>query len=479
MAAQLHPGGSGLMLAVTGSSHPLAEEAQALAERLQQLALAAAAASVPPADAGSRTWVQERHCGQSSDLQWINIPGLEAAEHELVLEEAALERLREESLSWQRRRTQPFHASAAQASVAAQLEAEAQAQLRLGEAQEALARWHADEDRACKVVSDEAVLQKELAEASARLQSANMEATAAASSDAAAPKASCASSAQAAEARTAMEQSHAKVARLEDEKSRLQDELDSLRFQVKDMKKSQHQITQELDAQMRKLEKQRTKLEHEESSRQKEHQAEEEASAENAQENANQLRKLQDLNAQVSGKVREYNEERRRREEAAEQMCAEVAQLVPFNKSESAQVREEQRQSQALTEAEDDYRIEARQLQNRMALLRHQVTQLEHTAAQTGLQLSEAEDVHRRASEEEAAATRRCEILDWKMQVAKTHLSTNANSVVGARSGGASARVATARTSLRSSRGSDSAQSRAEDSACDETATREPDVSAD
>jgi len=152
-----------------------------------------------------------------------------------------------------------------------------------------------------------------------------------------------------------------------------------------------------------------------------------------------------------------------------------MQQLVAASERDAAEVKEGNGQLDELAEAEDALRKETRQLQNRALLLKRQVAQLEKTAQQTSAQLSEAEDVYRRAREEEFNATRRYEILDWKMQVVKTHLSTAAASGgVGRSSGHGSARSGggdsgsqgRSRTGLRT-RGSED-QSPA-DSACEES----------
>merc|ERR1711957_1055094 len=73
-----------------------------------------------------------------------------------------------------------------------------------------------------------------------------------------------------------------------------------------------------------------------------------------------------------------------------------------------------------LHESEGAERREARALMHRATLLQKQVESIEQTAKQHEAQLQDLEEAHARATDEERGAEHRMELLDWKLQVAKT-----------------------------------------------------------
>lgn len=437
-------------------SRALAAEARGLAGRLELLAAAGLAAAgnapstapVPP---------QTSSCAVGTDLAGGELAEWEANAALLPEEVAALDRARAEATAARRHRDEAAanaaeleeqaqaameRAKAAASSsdpsggvasdsnnmtanfaleLAACEQGEAASRQRTNHEMELMAEWREQELRSDSTSEFGAIatLRRELGEFEERRQNAETQ-MGAIPRDANAAAQCTADQAAAAEAEERSEE-------LEEEYARYQDELDSLRFQVKDTKRSQHRRAQELDTQVRRLEKHRGKLEAEYATRAKEMKLQRSQATEQSERAkddaavANQLTSLQDLNKKLTSQVQDAEQEHSAHEETSVELRAELSELDGECREAENDLREGQLRLADLEEAEAALRSSARHLQNRASIISSQVESLMNTAAWTGQQLEESEANYERAQEEETSAKRREEIVDWKLQVAKTH----------------------------------------------------------
>jgi len=413
----------------------LAEEAAELAERLRKLAAAAAAVSTarpaPPPDCQS--------VGVCTELSGAEVAEWEEAGQLLGGVQAELERVRARTAAACTRRDEALAACASAKAEEQQWATEAEvwaaALPGLEVAQEAEAearsRWEAEvlaettaaeeevnalrQSEAAHAAEDErtaAALWVEIREAEAETQQARAQE--------AELQGDAAELAAATSAAEALEEVEARADMLEEERARLQEELGTLRYSLKDMKSFQHRRVQELDAQVQKFEKQRRRLEAEQEKRIRSEQASEAAEAANAE---SQLLRLQQLNDRLTAQVEDAKREKRVREERQVELLAEKDRLLVQEERESEEFSEAHQQLDELAESEGALRREARHLKGQAQLLHRQVDQLDATASQTRLQLEEAEAAKGRLQDEKQAAERRAEITGWKVQVAETQLS--------------------------------------------------------
>eukprot|EP00929_Paragymnodinium_shiwhaense_P084853 TRINITY_DN45406_c0_g1_i1.p1 TRINITY_DN45406_c0_g1~~TRINITY_DN45406_c0_g1_i1.p1 ORF type:complete len:569 (+),score=133.19 TRINITY_DN45406_c0_g1_i1:164-1870(+) len=422
-------------------SNPFVDEANALAKQLQQLAKAAAEAAAEQSHASCEIGQEDRqrpadvaHCAVGCDVSGFDVAALEDVEKALQGEEVTLAQLREQAEYWSHRHAEvnagahPHGTKDATAEAGDEQDDLSDFQKRLAVAEKSLTRWRTTQwIEGVLASSEESVHQQQLAEAVARVGGANEEVERARNADGSAVEAPGAASAEAEAARAAAATAELRQSALAEESGRLQDELDALRFQVKDTKRTQNRLLQELDSQVRRLEKQRSKLETESAARLKQREAELAAIVENASASAVKLRTLRDLNSRLSKDLNVVVAESRQREAAQDAVRMEHSEAIMSSERESAEMRGHQKLRNELRNTEDNLRMEAHQFQSRGRLLKWQLEQMEAKFQQESHSLSEAELECRTAREEEFSATRRCEILDWKMQVAKTHLSTPAS----------------------------------------------------
>eukprot|EP00927_Polykrikos_kofoidii_P048023 TRINITY_DN42269_c0_g1_i1.p1 TRINITY_DN42269_c0_g1~~TRINITY_DN42269_c0_g1_i1.p1 ORF type:complete len:508 (-),score=146.99 TRINITY_DN42269_c0_g1_i1:57-1580(-) len=461
-----------------------AEEAAILADRLQQLALAATsataiaatvdvsvdcAAPLPP----SGMLVDSESRAVSTDLIGDEIADWEVAARQLPSSETAAEEARTEEADARRQQDvgaedfyaaqsleqaalaevvaeAPRLAAAREAEASAIASAEQEARRRIAATEEVCARWRADEaaEREAEHIAA-AKLRRELSEAEGRRQRAedDMEAMLAGGVGENADE----SDALVAEERELAAEAEAQGDALEEEQGRLQDELGSLRFQIRDAKRSQNQRAQELDTQAQKLEKQRARLEAEQTARRRTEKVSEEGVV-------GQLRNAQELNALLLSQVRDAEEERAAHEQTAQTLGVSLSELQG-KRAEELQVAEQtQTQTDEVSATEGALRRESRTLQNRATILARQVATLAETELQRNLELAEAESALERAREESENARRRSEILEWKLQVAQSQFQDFVDGGTNGSNAGIVCRAGSAASGrLRASQGSASA----------------------
>lgn len=223
----------------------------------------------------------------------------------------------------------------------------------------------------------------------------------------------------AAEVREALAEEAAHSESIEEDHARLQEELGTLRFSLKDMKSFQHRRVQDLDNQVKRLERQRRRLEDEQAQRVRNEVASEAAEVTN---NATTLLRLQQLNGRLTAQVQDAQQDDEGKQDKAAELSAERESLRAREQEQSHEFARAQEQLDTLSESEGALRRETRTLRNQAQLLVGQVNMLSKTASQTSIQLEEAEANHRRLREEEQATERRAEIIGWKLQIAETQL---------------------------------------------------------
>lgn len=216
-----------------------------------------------------------------------------------------------------------------------------------------------------------------------------------------------------------VEEAKAREESLEEERVRLQEELGTLRFSLKERKSFQHHRAQDLDSTAKRLERQRKKLEDEQAVRAR---TVSEASAAEVASTEGQLKRLQQLNGLLTAQAREAHEDRELKQQEHARLLAERKRLVASEEEESREFSNYHERLDELSEVEGSLRRETRSLRNQAQLLMRHVETLTKTATQTGLQLEEAECVHGKLHEEEQASERRAEIIGWKLQMAETQL---------------------------------------------------------
>eukprot|EP00928_Gymnodinium_smaydae_P048477 TRINITY_DN32407_c0_g1_i1.p1 TRINITY_DN32407_c0_g1~~TRINITY_DN32407_c0_g1_i1.p1 ORF type:complete len:483 (-),score=140.48 TRINITY_DN32407_c0_g1_i1:119-1567(-) len=449
----------------------LADEAHLLADRLQELARAAANLATQAESSSAQQHLNFGSVGVDTAAAEAAAKAqaaaeLEAEEEALSEEEALLASLRDEISHW---RSQGSEADARRAAAQKEAEAEFAAQAELAaraavssraghsvssasaiawkhEASAEVGRDCADvwqraqsmeqEAERCRREVDEeeeverratAALRRELAEAEGMRSKASDERKALLEQ---LDSANNAGEGQL-EARAVLEEADAAQVRceqLEEERSKTQEELDSLRFQVKDMKKTQHKRAQELDGQVRRLEKQRDRLKAEYAFRIAWEERDAKRKAEREEGATIRLEKLQDLNSVLISQVQEANREREIHVEARHRVEGEHLVYKQECQHKAAEVARCQEALDEVAESEGSLRSELRQLQNRVSMVTKQAATLSLAAVSGGAQLEETEANLERVRNDEANATRRLEIQDWKLQVASTYLNHGSTS---------------------------------------------------
>jgi len=211
-----------------------------------------------------------------------------------------------------------------------------------------------------------------------------------------------------------LEEAESEADRLEEECDRLREDVGTLRFSLKDMKSFQHRRVQELNSQVQKLEKQRRKLETEQASKVRS----EEASR--ASETESQLVHLQRLNEQLTVQVRDAQQDTAGRESAIASLQVEREELAEEFSRRLAEETKTAEELDELSAAEGLAKRECWQAQSRIGLLARQGEVMEDTARYTFAHLEEAEATWEREMKEEQSASRKTELLQWKLVVADT-----------------------------------------------------------
>mmetsp|Transcript_124809 Transcript_124809/g.249222 ORF Transcript_124809/g.249222 Transcript_124809/m.249222 type:complete len:468 (+) Transcript_124809:78-1481(+) len=267
-------------------------------------------------------------------------------------------------------------------------------------------------ERADTQEAEVATFQQEITVIQARTQRAQDEARQLADSAARAQEA--AASAE------ALQDVAGRVELLDEEHARYQEELGTLRFNLKDSKSFHNRRVQELDAQVQRLERQRRRVESKNAVR-----VRSETDSTNPVSTESQLQHLQQLNARLTEQVQEAEQERCLIECRKAELTAEHQKLGMQQELETEAVGQKHQELDELAAAEGSSRREARQLRNQAHLKQKHAAVLDETAAQTRLQLEEAEAANGRLEEECQSAKRFQEVLDWKVQLAQSHLLGN------------------------------------------------------
>ncbi|CAE8620930.1 unnamed protein product, partial [Polarella glacialis] len=326
----------------------------------------------------------------------------------------------------------PLPAAAEKAEARARAEAVAELRRSAANVEEDAARAQAlDVARTAEEAKSSEQLKKELSAASARRQASGAEAT-----EIVIDAKELAAASSAAKVLEAAEAAEARYSALEEEQAQFVEELATLRFDLKETKRFQHERVQDLEAQAKKLEGRKKRLEAE--------RLPVRAAAPEAVTDApsveEQLRRLQQLNERLRAQEQEADEELKKLASSNCLLLQEgISERERCRRREGAQQEEASRIFECLDElaaSEGSLLRDARQLRNRAALLQKQVAILDATATQTSLQLQEAEAAHGQTRQEEQATERRAEIIGWKLQVAETQLS-------GSRSGASASEIFT------------------------------------
>merc|ERR1712039_162631 len=217
-----------------------------------------------------------------------------------------------------------------------------------------------------------------------------------------------------------MEEAESRCSALEEERARLQEELGTLRFSLKDMKSFQHRRVQELDSQAQRLEKQRRKLEGEQVAKARDGEANQAAEI---AANEKKIESLSILNTRLIAQVQEAHQETHSKEIQQAEARTELAAEQHTETLEAQRVRKTNERLDEVAACEGQLSRQIRQLRNQAQMLQKQVATLDANAEQSGLQLEEAEAAFSKLQEENEATERRAEIIHWKLQVAETQLS--------------------------------------------------------
>lgn len=231
-----------------------------------------------------------------------------------------------------------------------------------------------------------------------------------------------------------LEKARAQEEALQEERARLKEELGSLRFSLKDMKRFQHQQAQELDGQVKRLERQRRKLEDEQAVRQRN---EQEVSAAEVASTEIQLKRLQQLNGLLTTNAREARVGQETKQQQAAQLLAERERLGPSEEQCAHENNKIKMRLDELSEIGGTLKSEARKLRNQEELLKQQVETLEKATRKDCEELEDAEQAYGEMREEEQNAERLAEIMKWKLCVAETQLHGTAGNKRGRGSAGA------------------------------------------
>jgi len=235
---------------------------------------------------------------------------------------------------------------------------------------------------------------------------------------------------EAAASAEALQEAAGRVELLDEEHARYQEELGTVRFNLKDFKSFQNRRVQELDAQVQRLERQCRSLESKNSAR-----VCRETDFTDVNISESQLQHLQQLNARLTEQVQNTEQERCLIECRKAELMAEHQTLGKQRELETEVVGQQHRELDELATAEGSWRREARQLRSQAHLKLKHVAMLCETAAQTQLQLQEAEAANSTLEEECQSAKRSQEVFDWKVQLAQSHLLGNPQCTRISRSG--------------------------------------------
>jgi len=407
----------------------LAAEAIDLAERLERLA----ALAEVQAQRQSSADVEKCTVGTNTDVDGASFHEAEESRTELAALRASAAELEEElaaahyrhasveqevlsELSAQRELAEEAadaeaRTDAMQASSASKNEANAAAQALIASAtravQEELEALRSESLLAAAAdEAEEATLRQELSELEERTRRGAAEVTELGLT----PKAAAKRRAEVEEATRNAKEAEAQAESLEEACAKLREEVDSMRFYLKDRRGFNHKRTQELNAQIQRLEKQRKKLEAE--------QAERASKSKGTTDLAEQLEKLNEVYGRCLLQVQEATQDR-------DEKLAEVArheQEIEALNSE-AEVHQEQI---GQTEAElEKTAIQHRELSLQQgpklkAEINEKLKQekiMEQHNEQMVLHLEEAEAAACRAEEEEALAEKRLEYVEFNLRV--------------------------------------------------------------
>mmetsp|Transcript_51550 Transcript_51550/g.116178 ORF Transcript_51550/g.116178 Transcript_51550/m.116178 type:complete len:475 (+) Transcript_51550:139-1563(+) len=213
-----------------------------------------------------------------------------------------------------------------------------------------------------------------------------------------------------AEARMEADETEARADLLEEACVRLREEVESMRYYLKDRKGYNHKRTQELNSQIQRLERQCKKL--------KAEQAEREEKARGSAVDVGQLSKLNALNERLALQLEEVAQDGAEKQQVTDQEQKELQ-----NQRRELELHMEQmRRSETEVEEIEMMRYhltkkEGPRLKTRIAYLKRQDERLEQDVEQMVLHLQEAEATLQRVQEEEASAEKRMELLEFSLRV--------------------------------------------------------------